>query len=140
MINAKINYYGGPMSASECESGDILEVVVPAEAWDDNTDRTLFAEVAYEDEERAEEVFGTLCEMAVECLEALAPKLISPVMLELSGVSAYSADDVTVEPAEGEVDDDDADEGFFYRGDFLHGKDLGHCFGHVDEYVRVVVK
>lgn len=135
MINAKINYYGGPMSASECQSGDILEVVIPSEAWDDDIERTLFAEVAYEDEEREEEVFGTLCELATECLEALAPKLINPVMLKLSEVSAYSAEDVTIEPTEGEVDDDC---NFFYNGEFLHGKDLKHCFGHVDEYVRVV--
>lgn len=135
---ANINYYGGAMSASDCPSGDILEVTIPSEAWDDDTERTLFAEVAYEDEGREEEVFGMLCELATECLEALAPKLISPVTLDLSRVSAYSADDVTIEPADGEVDDDDADDGFFYRGDFLHGKDYAHCFGHVNAYVRVV--
>ena len=136
-MNADIRYYGGAMSASECPSGDILEVTVPSEAWDDDIERTLFAEVAYDDEGREEEVFGTLCELVTECIEALAPKLISPVTLELSGVSAYSADDVTIKPAEGEVDDDDADDGFFYRGNFLHGKDLAHCFGRVDAYVRV---
>ena len=128
----KIHYYGAELNNGM--SGDILDIVVPDEAWKDETERTLSAQIAYDDEALEEQTFHGLCDLAIDCLTALAPKLAEPVELKLSDVSCYGADDIVIEPTDGEVDDSD---GFFYDGEFLHGDDLRHCKFNVDAYVMV---
>lgn len=140
MIQAHLNYYGGPVNLG---SGDILEIHIPCEAWDDNLERVLFVQHEYGDEwiedgdnsELEEAIFHQLCDMAVECMNVMATRLTSPVEMKLSEVTCYDADDVTIDPTDGEKADDT---GFFYEGRFLHGKDLKHCAGNVSAFVKVM--
>ena len=85
--------------------------------------------------ELEEAIFHQLCEMVAECMNVMATRLISPVEIKLSEVTCYDADDLIIEPTDGEKADDT---GLFYDGRFLHGKDLDHCAGNVAAFVGVM--